>query len=163
MPPPKLPPKPVKSSPRLIAKRGVLGFEEKKESEHDGVIDFICRRKFGTSHKWFGNRNLQKESPLEISGKRYYPDLIGLKRGSNEPSVVAEVETDKGLTKRETAQWRKYAGFGLDFLLFVPFDSIEKAKRLCLENDVSCSIYSYQTVQDWLGRKTLDLKKQFDV
>lgn len=129
---------------RLTVSRALLGGEKKRRNEHDRVIDALCTDLLGTRLEWFGNRNLQKDYPLRIEGKRtMYPDGIAVRRNTDRVVGIAEVETAQGLTVKESKQWLRYSRLGLEFVLIVPKSHLERAQELCESANVHCVLWTY--------------------
>jgi hypothetical protein len=125
-----------------------------EQDEHDQVVRLIAAEQssFGTHREAFYNVNNKQDNPLTFNGRDYYPDVIVcpvLKR--DQPIAIFEVKTANDFRQRTIDQLLNYAGFGLEFHVYVPHSSLEKFVNLCQRHNIACVVGTFRQVRKWFG------------
>ncbi|HXH04970.1 MAG TPA: hypothetical protein VNI83_00105 [Vicinamibacterales bacterium] len=122
----------------------------REQLEHDRVIRFLqakLKRKYDVA----ANIGEEKIAPVRVGGTVMYPDLVihSSERG-RALVAVAEVETAESVNNLEAmAQWAHLGRARAPFHLYVPAGSVEMARRLCADHQVSVAeLWSYHPIGD---------------
>lgn len=122
----------------------------REQLEHDRVIRLLqakYRRKFEVAV----NPGQERVVPVGTGPAAWYPDLVlqSAERGRRLLGVV-EVETTESVNHLEAmSQWAAFSRLRAAFHLYVPASSIDTARRLCADLQISVAeIWAYQTVGD---------------
>ena len=120
----------------------------REQLEHDRVIRALqakLKRKFEVAV----NAGNEATVPIRVGKTVVYPDLVLTSpRGKGAIGGVVEVETAESVNNLEAmAQWAHFARSKIPFSLYVPASSMEMAKRLCADNQISVDeIWTYFAV-----------------
>ena len=117
----------------------------REQLEHDRVIRHLqakLKRKFDITT----NIGDEQNSGIRSGNLTLYPDLV-LSQGRKIACVV-EVETNESVNHLEAlAQWANFGRSRIPFQLYVPAGSVEMARRLAQENQVTLiEIWSYHAI-----------------
>lgn len=110
----------------------------REQLEHDRVIRALqakLRRKYEVAV----NAGPEGPAPVKAGQMLVYPDLVltSTGRGARLAGVV-EVETAESVNNLEAlAQWAHFGRARVPFSLYVPVGSVDMARRLCADNQVS--------------------------
>jgi len=110
----------------------------REQLEHDRVIRALqakLRRKFDVAV----NMGTEGAAPVRVGRMLLFPDLVltPTGRGAKLAGVV-EVETAESVNHLEAlAQWAHFGRARVPFSLYVPVGSVDMARRLCADNQVS--------------------------
>ena len=119
----------------------------REQLEHDRVIRHLqakLKRKFDVTT----NVGDEKNAGVRSGALTLYPDLV-LSSGRKIAGVI-EVETNESVNHLEAlAQWAHFGRSRVPFQLYVPAGSVEMARRLAEESQVTFSeIWSYHAIGD---------------
>jgi hypothetical protein len=122
----------------------------REQLEHDRVIRLLEQR---WRRKYLVGINQGSETTAFVGqpGSLLYPDVVLASLGRpNKPVIIVEVETGESVNHLEAmAEWMRMAHFKAAFHLYVPTGSVDRARRLCTEHDVSVAeIWTYHPVGD---------------
>ena len=122
----------------------------REQFEHDRIIRLLqvrYKRKFDVAI----NPGSEQNASVLSGELAVYPDLVlfSLERGRKLQGTV-EVETGESVNTLEAmAEWGPFSRLRVPFVLYVPPNSIDTAKRLCTEHHVVASeIWTYHTAID---------------
>jgi hypothetical protein len=122
----------------------------REQLEHDRVIRLLqakLKRKFDVT----ANVGEEQTAGVRIGAGQMFPDLVLIspEKGKRLEGIV-EVETAESVNHLEAmAQWAHFGRVRAAFHLYVPAATVDIARRLCVENDVTVSeIWSYHTIAD---------------
>lgn len=120
----------------------------REQLEHDRVIRLLqtrLRRRFEVA----ANLGPDLAVPVRSGRMVLYPDLVltGSGRGRKITGIV-EVETAESVNHLEAmAQWAHFSHVRVPFCLYVPAPSVDMARRLCIDHQVTpAEIWSYHIV-----------------
>lgn len=105
------------------------------EELHDRVVKAIKSRLNENAYDVYINPGQEKHAHIGDN----YPDVIMTEKGNNTVKFILEVEVSSSVTQEEAErQWKKYANeINATFYLVVPENSLEKAKKLCQNNNIN--------------------------
>ena len=122
----------------------------REQFEHDRVIRLLhgrYKRKFDVVI----NPGSEQNASVTSGELPVYPDLVlfSLERGRRLQGTI-EVETGESVNTLEAmAQWGPFSRLRVPFVLYVPPNSLDAARRLCAEHNVIASeIWTYHTAAD---------------
>lgn len=122
----------------------------REQFEHDRVIRLLqarYRRKFEVAI----NPGPEQNASVMSGDLAVYPDLLlfSQERGHKLQGTV-EVETGESVNTLEAmAEWGPFSRLRAPFFLYVPPNSLDTARRLCTEHQVTVSeIWTYHTAAD---------------
>lgn len=122
----------------------------REQFEHDRIIRQLqvrYRRKFDVVI----NPGVEQNASVIAGELAMFPDLVlySQERGRKLQGTV-EVETGESVNTLEAmAQWGPFSRLRVPFTLYVPPNSIDTARRLCVEHHVNVSeIWTYHTAMD---------------
>jgi hypothetical protein len=122
----------------------------REQLEHDRVIRLLQVR-LKKHHDVAANIGGDQTVSVKIGTVQIYPDLV-LTTADRARKLVGtvEVETAESVNHLEAmAQWAHLGRAKAPFHLYVPFGSIEMARRLAAENHVNVSeLWSFHTIGD---------------
>jgi hypothetical protein len=122
----------------------------REQLEHDRVIRLLQTR-LKRKHDVAINVGDEQAAGVKIGQGQMYPDLVltSPDRGKRLEGVI-EVETGESVNHLEAmAQWAHFGRTRAPFHLYVPAATVDMAKRLCAENQVTVAeIWSYHTIGD---------------
>jgi hypothetical protein len=122
----------------------------REQLEHDRVIRLLQAR-LKRKHDVVINVGDEQAAGVKIGPAQMYPDLVltSPDRGKRLEGVI-EVETGESVNHLEAlAQWAHFGRVRAPFHLYVPATTVDIAKRLCAENQVTVAeIWSYHTIGD---------------
>ena len=122
----------------------------REQLEHDRIIRLLQTR-LKRKHDIAINVGDEQAAPVKVGVGQMYPDLVltSSDRGKRLEGVV-EVETGESVNHLEAmAQWAHFGRLRVPFHLYVPAATVDIARRLVTENQVSVSeIWSYHTIGD---------------
>jgi hypothetical protein len=119
----------------------------REQLEHDRVIRLLqakYKRKFEVAI----NPGNEQTMPVGTGPSPWYPDLV-LQSGKKIAGTV-EVETAESVNHLEAmSQWATFSRLRTPFHLYVPSSSIDTAKRLCVDLQISVSeMWAYAALGD---------------
>ena len=119
----------------------------REQLEHDRVIRLLqakYKRKFEVAI----NPGHEQTMPVGTGPSPWYPDLV-LQSGKKIAGTV-EVETAESVNHLEAmSQWATFSRLRTPFHLYVPSSSIDTAKRLCTDLQISVSeMWAYSALGD---------------
>lgn len=122
----------------------------REQLEHDRVIRLLqakYKRKFEVAI----NPGNEQAMPVGTGPSPWYPDLV-LQSGERTKKIVGtvEVETAESVNHLEAmSQWATFSRLRTPFHLYVPSSSIDTAKRLCNDLQISVSeMWAYTALGD---------------
>lgn len=122
----------------------------REQFEHDRIIRLLqarYRRKFEVAI----NIGTEQTASVTVGEQTVFPDLVlySQERGRRLQGTV-EVETGESVNTLEAmSQWALFSRLRAPFALYVPPSSLDTARRLCVEHNISVSeIWTYHTVLD---------------
>jgi hypothetical protein len=122
----------------------------REQLEHDRVIRFL-QAKLKRRHEVVTNIGDEQNAGVRSGNLMLYPDLVlnSSGRGRRIEGLI-EVETNESVNHLEAmAQWAHFGRSRIPFHLYVPAGSLEMARRLCADNQVTVSeIWSYHAIGD---------------
>lgn len=127
------------------------GEREKEDSEnHDKVIELVKKKRYvSTKFTAYTNPNGEKnKSAGKVNDEEQYPDIVGINKKTNSPSIITEIETETSVTEEESQQWKDYARLGISFYLYVPLANVDKAKKLLKEKNITIKGFRGYEVKD---------------
>jgi len=120
----------------------------REQLEHDRVIRLLqarLRRRFEVAV----NLGAEQTAPLRAGRMVLFPDLVlyGSQRGRKLLGLV-EVETAESVNNLEAmAQWVHFGRLRLPFSLYVPAGSVDIARRLCADHQMTgVELWGYHAV-----------------
>jgi hypothetical protein len=122
----------------------------REQLEHDRVIRLVQTR---WRRRYLVGINVGNEQTAFVghAGAPLYPDLVlwSGERGRRVEGVV-EVETAESVNNMEAlAQWAPFGRLRAPFYLYIPNGSVDAARRLVAENNITVSeIWSYYLIGD---------------
>jgi hypothetical protein len=120
----------------------------REQLEHDRVIRLLhtrLRRRFEIAV----NLGPDQSTPVRAGRAVLYPDLVLTAPGrGHRLSGIVEVETGESVNHLEAmAQWAHFSRVHVPFSLYVPAASVDMARRLCADHQVTAAeIWSYHIV-----------------
>ena len=119
----------------------------REQLEHDRVIRLLqakYKRKFDVAI----NPGNEQTMPVGTGPSPWYPDLV-LQSGKKITGTV-EVETAESVNHLEAmSQWATFSRLRTPFHLYVPSSSIDTAKRLCVDLQISVAeMWAYTALGD---------------
>lgn len=122
----------------------------REQLEHDRVIRLLqakYKRKFDVAI----NPGNEQTVPVTVGPSPWYPDLVlqSTERGKKLLGTV-EVETAESVNNLEAmSQWRTFSRLRAPFHLYVPSSSIDTAKRLCADFEITVAeMWAYSALGD---------------
>ena len=122
----------------------------REQFEHDRIVRLLqarYRRKFEVAI----NPGAEQNASVMAGELAVYPDLLlfSQERGHKLQGTV-EVETGESVNTLEAmAEWGPFSRLRAPFFLYVPPNSLDTARRLCVEHQVSVAeIWTYHTAVD---------------
>jgi hypothetical protein len=122
----------------------------REQFEHDRVIRVLqarYKRKFEVAI----NPGAEQNASVTVGELTLYPDVVlfGQDRGRKVQGTI-EVETTESINTLEAmAEWAQFGRLRVPFMLYVPPNSVDTAKRLCTEHQVTVAeIWTYHTAVD---------------
>jgi hypothetical protein len=121
----------------------------REQLEHDRIIRLLqakYRRKFRVEI----NPGDERTAGVKVGALTLYPDLVLSDDGGRKPYAVVEVETSESVNHLEAmSQWANLAKSKSYLYLYVPIASVDTAKRLCADHDISLTeLVSYMVIGD---------------
>jgi hypothetical protein len=122
----------------------------REQFEHDRVIRLLqarYRRKFEVTI----NPGAEQNASVMSGELAVYPDLVLFSQErSRKLQGTVEVETGESVNTLEAmAEWGPFSRLRAPFFLYVPPNSLETARRLCVEHQVIVSeLWMYHTAAD---------------
>jgi len=119
----------------------------REQLEHDRLIRFLepkYKRKAETAF----NLGDQQTAPVKLGAATFFPDMV-LTNGKKLAGLV-EVETGESVNNLEAmAQWVHFAKARVPFHLYVPVQSYEVARRLCVAHGAKVTeLWTYRPTHD---------------
>jgi hypothetical protein len=122
----------------------------REQFEHDRVIR-VLQAKYKRKYEVVINPGAEQNASVSIGELAMFPDLVlfGGERGKKLQATV-EVETTESINTLEAmAEWGPFGRLKTAFILYVPANSIDTARRLCTEHGVIPSeIWTYHSAMD---------------
>jgi hypothetical protein len=122
----------------------------REQLEHDRVIRFL-QSKLKRRYEVTTNIGEEQNAGVRSGSLTLYPDLVlnATGRGRRIEGVI-EVETNESVNHLEAmAQWANFGRSRVPFSLYVPAGSVDMARRLCTDHQVSVGeIWSYHAIGD---------------
>ena len=122
----------------------------REQFEHDRVIRLLQAR-YKRKFEVVINPGSEQNASVPSGDLAMYPDvlLFSQERGRKLQGTI-EVETGESVNTLEAmAQWAPFSRLRAPFVLYVPPNSLDAARRLCTEYQVAVSeIWTYHTVAD---------------
>jgi hypothetical protein len=122
----------------------------REQLEHDRIIRLL-QAKLKRKHEVVINAGDEQAAGVKIGPSQMFPDLLltSQDKGRRLEGVI-EVETGESVNHLEAmAQWAHFGKSRVPFHLYVPAHSVDIARRLCTENQVTVSeIWTYHTIGD---------------
>ncbi len=122
----------------------------REQLEHDRVIRLLqvrWRRRYQVGM----NVGSEQTAPVGQPNAPYFPDLVlwSNERGRRIEGVV-EVETAESVNNMEAlAQWGPFSRLRAPFYLYIPAGSVDTARRLIADNNITVSeIWTYYLIGD---------------
>lgn len=122
----------------------------REQFEHDRIIRLLqarYKRKFDVAI----NPGAEQNASVIAGALDMYPDLVlfSQDRGRRLQGTI-EVETGESVNTLEAmAQWVAFSRLRAPFVLYVPPNAVDAARRLCTEHQVTVSeIWTYHTAAD---------------
>ncbi len=111
------------------------------EDLHDRVVRAIKGNLNNKTYDVYINPGQEKNAGIGDN----YPDVIMTDKGKNSVRFILEVEVASSVTQDEAEkQWKKYATeISATLYLVVPENSLEKAKKLCQNNNINARFATY--------------------
>jgi hypothetical protein len=121
----------------------------REQLEHDRVIRLLeakYRRKFHVDI----NPGDERHAPVKAGPVTLFPDLVLSDESGRKPYAVVEVETGESVNHLEAmSQWANLAKSKAYLYLYVPAGSVDSAKRLCADHQISVTeLTSYLSIGD---------------
>lgn len=122
----------------------------REQFEHDRIIRLLqdrYRRKFEVAI----NPGAEQNSSVAIGEQTVFPDLVLFgQEKSHRLQGTIEVETGESVNTLEAmSQWARFSRLRAPFMLYVPPQALDTARRLCVEHNISVSeIWTYHTALD---------------
>jgi hypothetical protein len=132
---------------------------EGKPSLHDWLIDKLANTNgFGQFAKENGfeiakNPTGQQNRGVKLNSNEMWPDVVVFDPKTNYVKRLGEVETEETVTiDHAKGHWDLYgkAASG-DLVLAIPNGSVDAAKEIIQQLQVSCRIWTYKLTQDAYG------------
>ena len=120
----------------------------REQLEHDRIIRLLharLRRRFDVAV----NLGPEQATPVRVGRLVLFPDLVLTSTGRGRKLAgVVEVETGESVNHLEAmAQWAHFSRPRVPFSLYVPAGSVDMARRLCANHQVTAAeIWSYHSV-----------------
>ena len=122
----------------------------REQFEHDRVIRLLQAR-YKRKYDVVINPGAEQNASVTSGELAVYPDLVlfSLERGRRLQGTI-EVETGESVNTLEAmAEWGPFSRLRAPFVLYVPPNSLDAARRLCAEYHVTVSeIWTYHTAAD---------------
>lgn len=122
----------------------------REQLEHDRVIRLL-QAKLKRKYEVAANIGEEQTASIRIGAGQMFPDLVLTSTGKGRRlEGIVEVETAESVNHLEAmAQWAHFGRVRTAFHLYVPAATVDVARRLCIENDVTVAeIWSYHTIAD---------------
>jgi hypothetical protein len=120
----------------------------REQLEHDRVIRLLqakYKRKFEVAI----NPGNEQTVPVGVETSPWYPDLVLQSADKNRKLLgVVEVETTESVNHLEAmSQWGAFSRLRVAFHLYVPLASVDSARRLCTDLQISATeVWAYHSV-----------------
>jgi len=120
----------------------------REQLEHDRIIRLLharLRRRFDV----VVNLGPEQATPVRVGRLVLFPDLVLTSTGRGRKLAgVVEVETGESVNHLEAmAQWAHFSRVRVPFSLYVPAGSVDMARRLCANHQVTAAeIWSYHSL-----------------
>ncbi len=122
----------------------------REQLEHDRVIRLL-QAKYRRRYQVGINVGNEQGAAAGQANAPLYPDLVlcSNERGRRVEGVV-EVETGESVNNMEAlAEWAPYSRLRADFYLYIPNGSVDAARRLVADNNITVSeIWTYYLIGD---------------
>jgi hypothetical protein len=122
----------------------------REQLEHDRVIRLL-QAKYKRKFEVAVNPGNTQAAPVGTGVSAWYPDLVlqSSERGRKLLGVV-EVETSESVNQMEAmSQWAAFSRLRAPFHLYVPSSSIDTARRLCADLQITVAeMWAYATLGD---------------
>ena len=122
----------------------------REQLEHDRVIRLLqakYKRKFEVAI----NPGNEQTTPVAVGPSPWYPDLV-LQSADRRRKLLGtvEVESAESVNNLEAmSQWATFSRLRAPFHLYIPASSIDTAKRLCIDLQISVAeIWAYHSLGD---------------
>ncbi len=122
----------------------------REQLEHDRIIRLLQVR-YQRKHDSVANINGDPPTSIVLGTNEYVPDLILLTEDkARKLEGVVEVETGESVNSLETlAQWAPFSRLRVPFHLYIPPQSLDTARRLCRDHNVTVAeLWTYHTNLD---------------
>src|SRR5688572_25420611 len=122
----------------------------REQLEHDRVIRLLqakYKRKFEVAI----NPGNEQTVPVGMEASPWYPDLVLQSTDKNRRLLgVVEVETTESVNHLEAmSQWGAFSRLRVAFHLYVPLASVDSARRLCTDLQISTTeVWAFHSVGD---------------
>ncbi len=130
----------------------------REQFEHDRVIRLLQAR-YKRKYDVVINPGSEQNASVTSGELAVYPDLVlfSLERGRRLQGTI-EVETGESVNTLEAmAEWGPFSRLRAPFVLYVPPNSLDAARRLCAEYHVIASeIWTYHTAADQIRFTMVD-------
>jgi hypothetical protein len=122
----------------------------REQFEHDRVIR-VLQARYRRKYEVAINPGSEQNAGVPVGDNQMYPDLVlfSQERGRKIQGTI-EVETGESVNTLEAmAEWGPFSRLRAPFVLYVPTNSIDTARRLCTEHQVAVAeIWTYHTAAD---------------
>lgn len=114
------------------------------EELHDKVVKAIKDKLNQKDYDVYINLGEQKNVRIGDN----YPDVIMTEKGKTNAKFIMEVEVASSVTQDEAErQWKKYTTeINATFYLVVPEKSLQKAKKLCQNNNINARFTTFTVI-----------------
>jgi hypothetical protein len=122
----------------------------REQLEHDRIIR-ILQAKYKRKHDAVVNVGDEKAAPIKVGANLLYPDLVlNSAQPPRKMQGLVEVETGESVNHLEAmAEWAHFSRTRAAFYLYVPVGSVEIARHLCQEYQVTfAEMWAYQPLGD---------------
>jgi hypothetical protein len=114
-----------------------------KVTLHDKIIEVVASAHAAT-FEVRTNPSSEKNWYINSNSAKHFPDIILLPKGSNQSTIIIEVETGESVSEEHALeQWVPYANLGRKFYLLVPTGSLNDAKTICRRNRIPAHFGQY--------------------
>ena len=122
----------------------------REQFEHDRVIR-VLQAKYKRKYEVAINPGAEQNASVGIGDLTMYPDLVLFSQErSRKMQGTVEVETTESVNTLEAmAEWGPFSRLSAAFFLYVPANTIDTVRRLCVEYNISpAEIWTYHTAID---------------
>lgn len=114
--------------------------DDSEQTTHDNVITTMeTELKRAWRKDIYTNPGQSKENPVKRHGVTVYPDIFQYVGG--DVTDIYEVETSESVRDEEVDQWKRYSEGTGRFHLVVPEQSLEKARTLAEQNNITVNVW----------------------